>query len=181
MTRRVLGTLALLAAAGTASAQGRVRAGQGAGPAAREEVFRMIDAYIVSNLQESLGLSDEQFVKLLPPVKRLQSDRRAFAQRRFETIAETRRLLESGTATEPRVAELMKTLKTQEVEEPAALNKDREAIDAVLTSVQQAKFRILEARVEQRIRELMARTRAQGQGGGRMRGGGVALQEREVP
>ena len=179
MTRRVFGTLVLLVAAATASAQGRVRAGEGAGPAPREEIFRMVDAYIVSNLQESLGLTDEQFVKLLPPVKRLQSDRRAFAQKRLETLAETRRLLESGVATEPRIAELVRTLKTQEVEEPAALAKDLEAIDAVLTTVQQAKFRILEARVEQRIRELMARARAQG--GGRMRGAGGALREPDAP
>ena len=32
----------------------------------------MVDAYIVSNLQESVGLTDEQFVKVLPLVKRLQ-------------------------------------------------------------------------------------------------------------
>ena len=75
----------------------------------------------------------------------------------------------------------MRTLKTQEVEEPAALAKDIEAIDAVLTTVQQAKFRILEARVEQRIRELMARARAQGLGGGRLRGGGGALREPDAP
>src|SRR5207244_9000710 len=48
----------------------------------REEAFRMIDAYFVSNLQESLGLTDEQFVRLLPMVKRLQTDRRQYAQRR---------------------------------------------------------------------------------------------------
>jgi Spy/CpxP family protein refolding chaperone len=179
MTRWVLGTWLLLAAAGTASAQGRARAG--GGPAAREEIFRMIDAYIVSNLQESLGLTDEQFVKLLPPVKRLQSERRAFAQKRFETLAEARRLLESGTATEPRIAELVRALKTQEAEEPAALQRDREAIDALLTPVQQAKFRILEARVEQRIRELVARGRGQGLGGGRSRGGSGALPEPDAP
>lgn len=29
------------------------------GGAARDDAFRMVDAYIVSNLQESLGLTDE--------------------------------------------------------------------------------------------------------------------------
>ena len=32
----------------------------------------MVDAYVVSNLQESLGLSDEQFAKAIPLVKKLQ-------------------------------------------------------------------------------------------------------------
>ncbi len=35
-------------------------------PELRDETFRLMDAYLISNLQESLGLSDEQFVKALP-------------------------------------------------------------------------------------------------------------------
>jgi len=168
VTRRGLLVLALLSIAAPAVAQGRLRQGGAGGRReAREELFKMVDAYIVSNLQESLGLTDEQFVKVLPLVKRLQTRRRENVQKRIETLAEMRRLLESGTATEPRVAELLKQLKAQEFDDPAAIRRDVEAIDAVLSPVQQAKFRLLEARVEQRIRELMSRARAQG--GGRMR------------
>jgi Spy/CpxP family protein refolding chaperone len=128
-------------------------------PAARDELFKMIDAYIVSNLQESLGLSDDQFVKLLPLVKRLQSDRRGFHQRRGQALQELRRLLRSGGATEPRVGELLDELKAVEVEEPATIRKDIEAIDAVLTPVQQAKYRVLEVEVDQKIREILAEAR----------------------
>jgi len=55
-------------------------------PPPREEAWKLVDAYILSNLQESLGLSDEQFVKLLPLVKTLQASRRGFMQRRGELI-----------------------------------------------------------------------------------------------
>jgi Spy/CpxP family protein refolding chaperone len=127
----------------------------------REEAFRMIDAYFVSNLQESLELTDEQFVKVLPLVKRLQTDRRAAIQRRQQALMELRRLLASGEATEPRVAELLQQVKSAEAEEPAVLRRDRDAIDGVLSPVQQAKFRVLEVEVEHKIRELMTQIRSQ--------------------
>jgi hypothetical protein len=65
-----------------------------------DEAFKLVDAYIVSNLQESLELSDEQFVKLLPLVKRLQSDRRDLAVRRKRALADMNRMLDSGSGSE---------------------------------------------------------------------------------
>ena len=152
------GLLAVPAAAAQAPGQGPRRGG--AGPP-RDEAFRMIDAYIVSNLQESLGLSDEQFVKLLPLVKHLQSDRRDLMQRRQQALRDLRQLRQAGGATEAKVAERLKELKGLETEEPDRLRKNRDAIDAALTPLQQAKFRIMELDIEQRIRELMRQIRGQ--------------------
>jgi Spy/CpxP family protein refolding chaperone len=135
----------------------------------RDEAFRMIDAYIMSNLQESLQLSDDQYVKVLPLVKRLQTDRRALAQRRQQDLQELRRVLASGSATEARVGELLREIKSAEAEEPATLKKDRDAIDAALTPVQQAKFRVMEVEVERKIRELMNQIRADRRGQARPR------------
>lgn len=133
----------------------------------REEAARMVDAYILSNLQESLALTDEQFVKLLPLVKRLQSERRDYVQRRFRLLREMRKQLESGTATEPRVLEMLKELKAVEAAEPERMRRSVEAIDASLTPLQQAKFRILEVEIDQKIRELMNQIRRQGRPPGR--------------
>lgn len=167
----------LLAATATmAAAQpARYRGGQ----QAREELFKIVDAYVVSNLQESLGLSDQEFVKLLPPVRRLQSVRRDYAERRRERLGEMRRLLQSGAATEPRIAELMKELKAQEAEEPLAVRREVDAVDALLTPVQQAKLRLLEARVEQFLREVVRR--GQRQGLGPRRGAPAAGEDPEGP
>jgi hypothetical protein len=41
----------------------------------------MVDAYLVSNLQESLGLTDEQFAKAIPLVKKVQAERREYLHR----------------------------------------------------------------------------------------------------
>ncbi len=154
--------LLVVLAAGWASAQTAARR-------PREEAFKMVEAYIVSNLQESLGLTDDQFAKLLPHVKRLQKDRRDFAQRKGRTMGELRRILESGSATEPRVVELMKEVKAVEVEQAETVRKDMDAIDGVLTPVQQAKFRLLEVEVERKIRALMNDLRAPNRNPGRNR------------
>jgi len=133
------------------------------GPQGRgDEVAKMIDAYIVSNLQESLGLTDDQFVRLLPLVKRLQSERRASMQGRVRAVRELRQLLESGTATEPHVMEQLREVKREEIEGPEKVRKITEGIDAALTPLQQAKFRVLEADVERRIRQIIGQARRQG-------------------
>lgn len=156
----------LAASAALASAQEPAEPG-GAQARPRDEAFRMIDAYFVSNLQESLGLSDEQFVRILPMVKRLQNDRRQMAQRRQRALQEMRRLLQSGRATEGRVEELLRELKAVESEQPSAIRRDLDAIDGVLTPVQQAKYRILELEVERKIRDLMTQMRGQARPPGR--------------
>jgi len=127
-----------------------------------DEAFRMVDAYVLSNLQESLGLTDEQFLRLLPLVKRFHGDRRDFAQRRRRAFVELRKALEAGGYTEDQVAQALRALKAVETEEPVAIRRDLDAIDAALSPVQQAKYRVLEAEVERKIRELVRQIRAQG-------------------
>jgi hypothetical protein len=169
--RRLLLTGVLLASGGLAPAQEDASPGGPLRP--REEAFRMIDAYFVSNLQESLALTDEQFVRLLPMVKRLQNDRRQLAQRRQRALQEMRKLLQSGTATEGRLQDLLRELKAVESEQPAVVRRDLEAVDGVLTPVQQAKYRILELEVERKIRDVMMQMRGQARppGRGRQRNG----------
>jgi hypothetical protein len=133
----------------------------------REEMFRMVDAYIAMNIEEKLGLSDEQFARVLPLVKRLQTDRRRFAERRNEVIRDMRDRLQSGAATEAQVGQMMKDLKALEDEEPGTLRKDRDAIDQTLSPVQQAKLRVLEVEVERKIRQLTQRPGGPGGQGGR--------------
>jgi Spy/CpxP family protein refolding chaperone len=151
--RTAAASVLLVLVAGSAVAQTGVRR-------PREEAYKMVEAYLVSNLQESLGITDDQFAKLLPHVKRLQKDRRDIAQRRGRLMGELRRILESGSATEPRVAELMKEVKAVETDQAETVRKDMDAIDAVLTPVQQAKYRLLEVEVERKIRALMNDLRA---------------------
>jgi hypothetical protein len=155
--------------AGLASAQ--EPAGRDARMRPREEIFRMMDAYIADNLQPSLGLTDDQLARALPLVRRLHADRRRYAERRIRALFQMRRLARSGSVTDARAAELLAELRAAETEEAAAVRAGQEALDAVLTPAQQLKYRILEGDIERRLRDAMARVRAQRRNGaGRMRG-----------
>ena len=146
-------------AVGAAGALAQEEAPPGADRPARDEAIKLVDAYVVSNLQESLGLTDEQYAKAIPLVKRLQSERREYYLERTRSLREMRRLLQRGGATEGQVLDLLKQLKALDVDGPARTRKSLEALDAMLSPVQQAKYRVLELEVEQRMRELMNRVR----------------------
>jgi hypothetical protein len=122
----------------------------------------MVDAYVVSNLQESLGLTDEQFAKAVPLVKKLQTDRREYLVKRTQKLRELRRVLRQGGASEAQVVELLREVKALDAEGPDATRRDLEALDAALTPIQQAKFRVFEMEVEQRMRELARRVGPRG-------------------
>ncbi len=159
--RGLAGWTAALLLAGTAAAVAQEETGRArAGEARREEAFKLVDAYIVSNLQESLGLSDEQYARVLPLVTRLQSQRRGYLMERTRLLRDLRRMLKSGTASEGEVQARLKELKSLEADGPARVRKDMDALDAALSPLQQAKYRVMEQDVEQRLRELLGRVRA---------------------
>ncbi|MEO8362661.1 MAG: hypothetical protein ABI672_21735 [Vicinamibacteria bacterium] len=136
-------------------------------PELRDETFRLMDAYLISNLQESLDLSDEQFARALPLVKRLQADRRDSAIRRMRALRMLRKTLNSGSATESSVADLLKEVKSAATDERAATVHNVEALDAVFTPLQQAKYRVFEAEVDVRLRHLLAKTQEKDRSGNR--------------
>jgi Spy/CpxP family protein refolding chaperone len=159
--------LALLVASG---AHAQDEAAPGADRPRRAEAFKMVDAYVMSNLQESLSLTDEQYAKAVPIVQKLQAERRGFLLERSRKLREMRRLLKQGGASEAQVVELLREVKALDAEGPAAARRNLEALDALLTPVQQAKYRVLELEVEQRMRDLVRRA-------GPQRGAGRAPRE----
>jgi hypothetical protein len=170
---RPLAVAALLIAGAPLAAQD-----EGAGPARRErpreEVFRVVDEFIAGRLQERLGLGEGQAARALPLVRRLHADRRRFAERRIRAVQEMRRMVRSGANDDARAAALLQQLRSAEAEEQAAVRSAQEALDAVLTPTQQVKYRIFEAEVEHRLRQAMARVRAQ-------RREGMGRPRRETP
>ena len=156
--RRILGVgLAGAVVATGAFAQERTQRS----PERQGEAFRMVDAYVIANIQESLDLDDEQFAKVVLPVKSLQRERRQFIQGRGRALRDMRRLLRSGTATEAEIEETLAAFKALELDGPRRIREKQEALDAVLTPIQQAKLRVFEVEVERRMRELSRRVRRQ--------------------
>jgi hypothetical protein len=165
VTRRIALVLfgATLAAAPLARAQGEP-AGEGQSAEqsrreARHEALRVVDAYVMSNLQPSLGLTDAEYVKVLPLVQKLQASRREYLLGRMRLIRQLRRQLRSGAAGEADVQKTLHELKRVETSGVERTRADAAELDRVLSPLQQAKFRVLELEVEQRLRDLMSRAR----------------------
>jgi hypothetical protein len=156
---RLLLTVVLVLGAGPARVHAQETPPAGGERPARAEAFKMVDAYLMSNLQESLGLTDDQTAKAIPFVMKLQTERREYYLERTRTVREMRRLLHQGGATEAQVLDLLQRLKALDADGPVQARRNLEALDAVLSPVQQAKFRVLEVEVEQRMRELLNRVR----------------------
>jgi len=127
--------------------------------ASREAAFRMVDAYIVANLKESLGLTEETYVKAIPLVKELQSARRDYFIQRGRALRQLRSLLRSGGATRDEVLAALEAVKKIDLDGPERIHRASSALDAVLSPMEQAKYRVLELEVEHRMRELMGRAR----------------------
>jgi hypothetical protein len=156
------GVLALALVAGVAVSGAAAQEdgeGRARGQERREEAFRMVDAYVIANLQESLGLDEATYVRAIPVVNDLQKARREYFEERSASLRKMRQLLRSGTATEAQVRETLEAFKAHEVEGPERIRKQVEKLDALLTPLQQAKYRVFEVEVEHRLRELMRRGR----------------------
>lgn len=157
--RRLLG---LVIGLGLATASGVAEEGGSRGHERRAEAFRMVDAYVIANIQESLGLTDAQYEKVVPLVNKLQKARREYFRERSQGLRRLRQLLSSGAGTEAEVVEALEAFKALETGGPAAAREQMAALDAVLSPLQQAKFRVFEVEVEQRMRRLMRRGRSEG-------------------
>jgi hypothetical protein len=122
---------------------------------ARDEIPEILDYYMLSHLQERLGLTDAHNAKVVPLVMQYQKDLRGCRKGKMKSVTALKKLLKSGTATESQLVEHLNALRAIEAEDRGKLKKDLEAIDGELTVVQQAKFRVLEHEVERKFFQLM--------------------------
>jgi hypothetical protein len=129
---------------------------RGRDAASRDEAFKMVVAYLLSNLQERLELTDQEYVRLLPLVQQRQNHRREMHEGREAAIHRLHELVGRSEAGEELNATI-RELDRVENEGPKRLAADQAAIDTGLTVLQQAKYRLLEAEVERRVRELARR------------------------
>lgn len=124
------------------------------------ELQRMFDAYALMQAQDQLKLNDDQYSQFLSRFKALQEIRRRALQERTRTIQSLRKML-NGTqpADESQLKEQIKALDDLETRSAADVKKAHDAVDQVLDTAQQAKFRVFEENMERRKLELLTRAR----------------------
>lgn len=125
----------------------------------RQEVEGMMEAYILSKLQDSLDLTDEQFGSMVVAQKKLSDTRREYRRDRMRVLQQMRRTLQREKAGESELQPLLSQLDTLR-DELAANEKSRyTAIDAILDIRQRARYRILEVELQRRLAEMMRQVR----------------------
>jgi hypothetical protein len=130
------------------------------------EVQRLLDAYVLVQAQEALGLSESQYPQFVVKLRAFQEARRRNEQARLRLIVELNRLSIDRAAAEGRESEIrqrLKALDDLEVSATAELRKAREELIQTLDIRQQARLRVFEERIERQKLELLQRARLQRQ------------------
>lgn len=133
------------------------------------EVVNMLDAYAIMQAEEMLQLSESQYGRFVPRLKALQQARRRGQQARNKIVQQLRHLAgpQATQVDDNAVRAQLTALREQDDRVAAEVRKAYDAIDEVLDVRQQARFRLLEERLEARKIDLLMRARQ-----GAPRGGG---------
>jgi hypothetical protein len=154
----------------TVSAQGGGRQGRQAVPPGAAgsldeatvtpaEIRRMFDSYALMQAQDQLKITDEQFPKFLTRFKALQDLRRRTLQERNRLLQDLRKLSNDPEPDEAQLKDRVKALQDLEDRSQVDVRKGYEAIDQILDVRQQARFRVFEEQMEQRMLQLITRAR----------------------
>jgi len=125
----------------------------------RDEVEGMMDAYILSKLQDALELTDEQFGTMVVAQKKLQDTRRDYRQGRMTLLRRMRQTLRRDQAREEELTRQLDELDNLEIEFSQNQRARYAAIDDILEIRQSARYRILEAEIQRRLTQLMRQVR----------------------
>ena len=164
--------------------------GSGGDPQGGSEMRKSLALFFVHRARVEIGLADDQVLKLLPLVEKVEESRRASVERRSEFAQQLRRLADNPAAREDEVMPLIRLIDKEE--ERARLEQDRirEEMLALFTPQQRAKFVLFAHRfrgtLEQKLRDFHRGERGSGPGGfpgerGRWRGERGAPRPDEVP
>lgn len=127
------------------------------------EIQRIFDGYLLVQVQEALGLSDQQFGQVVPRVKALQDTRRRHQQERGRLLMELQRLTRPAGRGAPGddavIKQRLAMLQENDARLAADLRHAYAALDEVLDVRQQGRFRIFEEQIERKKLELLLRAR----------------------
>jgi hypothetical protein len=122
----------------------------------------MLDTYAIVEAQKALTIADERYGTFAARLKKLQDIRRRNQRQRHQMVRELARMAGPRAAVQADEAAIRAQLTAlREHDERAALELRQayDALDEVLDTRQQARFRMFEEQIEQRKLELLVRAR----------------------
>ena len=127
----------------------------------------VVEGFYVSRFQRELELDDNQFAKVLPALRESLQKRTELGRQRTRALTAMRQALRNG-ASDEEILERVREVDAADVELRAVQERLLREVDPVLTPSQRARLRIVQPNLEQRIRNLIERSRnpnAQRRGG----------------
>ena len=118
----------------------------------------MVEGFYISRLQEELELSDSQFSRILKPVRESLKSRTRLSRERSLAVREVRKALR-GKATEETIMKHIQAIDTANLKLRNVQQQLLKRIDPELTPNQRAHLRIIQMNLEQRIRNMIDRSR----------------------
>ena len=155
-------------AARPAAAAGRQAAARPAGtnasapPTRPSEMRKMLDSYALMQAQEQLKISSEKFPAFMAQYQNLQELRRTSTQEHLQLLQQLRTESGDAKAADAQLKVKLKGLHDFEETSHADVRKAYDAIDRILDVRQQARFRVFEQQMNQRMLQLAARARQAG-------------------
>ena len=134
-----------------------------------QEFDQLFNSFVAMQAQNDLQLSDDQYGQFVVRLRALQDTRRRAQNQRNRVFGELRRLIQAGNrggtpADEGLIRDQLKSLDEVETRSASEIRQAQANLDQLLDVRQQARFRLLEERVERQKIDLLMRVR---QGNGR--------------
>jgi hypothetical protein len=126
------------------------------------ELVAALDAYALVQAQQQLSIPDDKYNVFAARLKKIQDVRRRNQRMRMRLVQELRRL--AGPRANPpgddaAIRSALAALRDHDERAAAELRQAYDALDQVLDSRQQARFRLFEEQIEQRKLELLVRAK----------------------
>ena len=123
------------------------------GPAALED---MVEGFYISQFPQQVEVGDEQYAKILPVLRQHLRERREISARRTRALNQLRMLVQRG-ASEDELRKLIADIDKADMDAEASRERFLGNVDPLLSVQQQAKVRIFQVAIEQRIRQMLDR------------------------
>jgi uncharacterized membrane protein YgaE (UPF0421/DUF939 family) len=124
-----------------------------------QDVEGLMEAYVISKLQEALDLTDDQFAKMIVAQKKLSEHRRNYRRDRNATLQQMRQALRTAESRDDRLESLLNELEERQTIFENQQRAGYEAIDAILDIRQRARYRILEQEIQRRFQQMIREVR----------------------
>ncbi len=118
----------------------------------------VVEGFYVSRFQQELQLDDNQFAKVLPALRESLQKRTELGRQRTRALSAMRQALRNG-ASDDDILERIREVDAVDAELRAVQERLLREVDPELTPAQRARLRIVQPNLEQRIRNLIERSR----------------------